>query len=66
MPITDIIIVSVIVFAFLVFALVLAWGDRQTEGMARSGRERALPGSVAHGGTPAQTVEAEKAEQGGR
>jgi hypothetical protein len=42
MPITDIIIVSVITIAFLAFAVVLAWGDYQTRDIARASRERAL------------------------
>lgn len=65
MPITDIIIVSVIVFAFLVFGLVLAWGDRQTEGIARQAASVHGPvrsPTAAH----QQTVEAEQAEQDGR
>lgn len=42
MPITDIIIVSVITLAFVTFAAVLAWGDHQTREIARASRERAL------------------------
>jgi hypothetical protein len=48
MPITDIIVLSVIVFAFLAFAAVLAWGDYQTKEIARLSRERALFGLEAH------------------
>jgi hypothetical protein len=45
MPITDIIIVSVITIAFVAFAVVLAWGDYQTSEIARASRERALTGA---------------------
>jgi hypothetical protein len=41
MPVTDIVILSIIVFAFLVFAVALAWGDHQTRQIARASRERA-------------------------
>jgi hypothetical protein len=61
MPITDIIILSVIVFAFLAFAVVLAWGDHQTREIARLRRERALFGSDAHVVLLKQCVEAENA-----
>jgi hypothetical protein len=44
MPITDIVVVSVITLAFVVFAVALAWGDRQTREIARASRERALTG----------------------
>jgi hypothetical protein len=47
MPITDIIIVSIITIAFLAFAVVLAWGDYQTRDIARASRERALSGTRA-------------------
>jgi hypothetical protein len=45
MPITDIVIVSIIIFAFVTFATVLAWGDHQTREIARASRERALAGA---------------------
>lgn len=45
MPITDVFILSVIVFAFVAFAVVLAWGDHQTREIARASRERALTGA---------------------
>jgi hypothetical protein len=45
MPITDIIIVCIIISAFAIFAIALAWGDYQTREIARASRERAA-GSV--------------------
>ena len=45
MPITDIFIVSVIVSAFVVFAIALAWGDYQTRDIARGSRQRAAAGA---------------------
>lgn len=42
MPIIDIILLSLFVFAFLALAMVLAWGDYQTRDIARASRERAL------------------------
>jgi hypothetical protein len=45
MPITDIIIVSIIILAFITFAVALAWGDHQTREIARASRERALTGA---------------------
>ena len=66
MPITDIIILSLIVFAFLAFAVTLAWGDYQTKEIARLSRERALFGSDGHAVALKHSVKAEKAEQGGR
>ena len=44
MPIADVIIIAIILFAFVVFAVVLAWGDYQTRDIARASRERALSG----------------------
>ena len=44
MPVTDLIILSVVAFAFMAFAVVLAWGDYQTQDIARASRERALSG----------------------
>ena len=41
MPITDIIVVCVIISAFAIFALALAWGDYQTREVAQASRERA-------------------------
>lgn len=60
MSITDIIILSVFVFAFLAFTVVLAWGDYQTKEIARLSRERALFGSDAQ--VVKQSVEVEKVE----
>jgi hypothetical protein len=45
MPITDIVVVSIIILAFVTFAVVLAWGDHQTREIARASRERALTGA---------------------
>jgi hypothetical protein len=66
MPITDIIILSGIVFAFFAFTVVLAWGDQQTKEIARLGRKRALFGSDAQLVALKHSVEAEKTEQRGR
>jgi hypothetical protein len=41
MPITDILIICVIVSGFAVFGIALAWGDYQTRDIARASRERA-------------------------
>jgi hypothetical protein len=41
MPITDIIVICVIISAFAIFAVALAWGDYQTRDIARASRERA-------------------------
>ena len=41
MPITDIIIICVIISAFVIFAVALAWGDYQTRDIAQASRERA-------------------------
>lgn len=45
MPITDILILCVITFAFVIFAVVLAWGEHQTREIARESRQRALTGA---------------------
>jgi hypothetical protein len=66
MSITDIIILSAIVFAFLTFTVVLAWADYQTTEIVRLRRERALFGSDTHVVALKQSVEVEKAEQSGR
>jgi len=42
MPITDIIILALIIFCFVAFAAVLAWGDHQTRDIAKASRARAL------------------------
>jgi amino acid transporter len=44
MPITDVVILSMIIVAFLAFGAVLAWGDRQTHEIAKASRARALAG----------------------
>ena len=41
MPITDIIVLCVIISAFAIFALTLAWGDYQTREIAQASRKRA-------------------------
>jgi len=42
MPITDIVILALIIFSFVAFAVVLAWGDHQTRDIAKASRARAL------------------------
>lgn len=44
MSTTDILILAGIVAAFVVFAVILAWGDYQTAEIARKSRQRALSG----------------------
>jgi hypothetical protein len=46
MPIADIAILSLIIFAFVAFAVVLAWGDHQTRDIAAASRARALAGAA--------------------
>ena len=57
MPITDIVILSLIVFAFVAFAVVLAWGDRQTHEIAMASRARALASTRAAAPEPKAKVE---------
>jgi len=45
MPITDIVIVSIIVSAFAIFAIALAWGDYQTREIARASSAHAAAGA---------------------
>ena len=47
MPMADIAILSLIVFAFVAFAAVLAWGDHQTREIAKASRARALAARAA-------------------
>jgi hypothetical protein len=47
MPITDIIILALIIFYFVAFAVVLAWGDHQTRDITKASRARALAGTRA-------------------
>jgi len=47
MPIVDIMILCFITLAFLAFAAILAWGDRQTRDIAAASRARALAGTAA-------------------
>jgi hypothetical protein len=58
MPITDVVILALIVFAFVAFAVVLAWGDRQTHEIAKASRARALAGTHAAAPEPKAKVEA--------
>ena len=51
MPITDIVILALIIFSFVAFAVVLAWGDYQTHDIAKKSR------AVALAGTPAEALE---------
>ena len=44
MPITDIIVICIIISAFAIFAVALAWGDYQTRDIAQAGPERAAGG----------------------
>ncbi|HTV37523.1 MAG TPA: hypothetical protein VMF12_13905 [Xanthobacteraceae bacterium] len=60
MPITDIVIVCVITFAFVIFAAALAWGDHQTREIARASRQRTL--STANVGSLNRSAQAESAE----
>jgi hypothetical protein len=62
MPLTDIIIVSAVTLAFVVFAVVLAWGDHQTREIARAGREHALTGGRAASPKPIAEGTARRAE----
>jgi hypothetical protein len=41
MPITDIIVICVIISAFAIFAVALAWGDYQTRDIDWASREQA-------------------------
>lgn len=61
MPITDIVILCVITFAFVAFAAALAWGDQQTREIARASRQRALSG--AHVASLKSSAQAESAER---
>ena len=47
MPTTDILILALIIFSFVAFAAVLAWGDHQTRDIAKASRARALAGTRA-------------------
>ncbi len=42
----DVLILAGITFAFVAFAVILAWGDYQTTDIARKSRERALSGAA--------------------
>jgi hypothetical protein len=47
MPIADIVILALIIFSFVAFAVVLAWGDHQTHDIAKASRAQALAGARA-------------------
>jgi hypothetical protein len=47
----DILILAGIIVAFVVFGVILAWGDYQTMDIARKSRERALSGADNSGNT---------------
>ncbi len=47
MPVTNAIIVAAIVAAFIVFAIVLAWGDYQTRHLSQPNRPSGTPGDGA-------------------
>ncbi len=55
MPVTDAIIVAAIVAAFIVFAVVLAWGEYQTRQLSRSHAQTAAPATKPR---PIDTVQA--------
>lgn len=42
MPITDILVLAVIIAAFVAFGATLAWGDHQTRDITRESRRKAL------------------------
>ena len=56
MPITDAVIVAAIVAAFIVFAVVLAWGEYQTRHLSRPARPGGSTGDKKPG--PIATVQA--------
>ena len=39
MPITDVLIVTAVVLAFVIFAVVLAWGEYQTRHIAKPAKQ---------------------------
>jgi hypothetical protein len=47
MPIADVVILALIIFSFVAFAVVLAWGDHQTRDIAKASRAQALAGARA-------------------
>jgi len=55
MPITDAVIVAAIVAAFIVFAVVLAWGEYQTRHLSRPLAQAAAPATKLG---PIETVQA--------
>ncbi|MFY9895773.1 MAG: hypothetical protein WAK63_16775 [Xanthobacteraceae bacterium] len=55
MPITDAVIVAAIVAAFIVFAVVLAWGEYQTRHLSRPLAQAAAPATKAG---PIETAQA--------
>jgi len=63
MPVTDIIILALVVIAFVAFAVVLAWGDLQTAEIARASRARALGYADRPEASPRQEAAAESAHK---
>ena len=61
MPIIDIVVLCVIVFAFAIFAVALAWGEHQTREIARESRRHALTG--AHVASLKRSAQAESVER---
>jgi len=57
MPMTDALTVAAIVAAFIVFAVVLAWGEYQTRGMRPPARQ-----NTGGGGKPARSTTAVQAK----
>jgi len=47
MPIADIVILALIIFSFVAFAVILAWGEYQTRDIAKASRAQALAGTRA-------------------
>ena len=47
MPITDVLLLSFFIFAFVAFGAALAWGDYQTHDIAQKSRASALAGTPA-------------------
>jgi hypothetical protein len=56
MPITDAIIVAAIIFAFIVFGIVLAWGEYQTRHLSRPDRPSGNTGDEKR--RPIKTIQA--------
>ena len=48
MPITSVVILAGIIFAFIVFAVVLAWGEYQTRHIGRTSRQHFATSAQVH------------------